>query len=124
MDKLHIVLAEDDSILSKVLVEELELAGYKVTLVEDGVKLFEVIDINKPDLILLDILMAKMTGIEVLEKIKMNPATKDIPIIMLTMLSSDNDIKKSTSLGADDYIVKSQHTIADIIKKVNQFFKK
>jgi DNA-binding response OmpR family regulator len=118
------MLAEDDLILSKVIKEELESAGYEVSHVKDGDAAIKFIEKKKPNLVLLDILMPKVNGMEVLEHVKASSATKEIPVVMLTMLSSDDDIKEALKLGASDYIVKSQHAVGEIVEKVNEFFDK
>lgn len=123
MKKTKIILIEDDEILSKVIFEELKEAGFDVERAnngEDGLKLAQS---EMPNLILLDLLIPKIGGFEVLENLKKSPATKDIPVIILTMLGSDDDLKKGLKLGAEDYIVKSQHAVAEIIEKVKGFFK-
>jgi DNA-binding response OmpR family regulator len=124
MTKIKILLIEDDKILSKVIHEELKEAGFEVSEANDGEKGLELAQSKKPDLILSDVLMPKKGGFEVLEGLKKSPVTKDIPVIMLTMLGSDEDIKKGLKLGANDYIVKSQHAVSEIIDKVKVFFEK
>lgn len=122
MKNPKIVLAEDDRILSKVIYEELTEGGFEVKQVFDGKESLTVISAERPSLVLLDILMPSMNGFEVLQQLKKSPATKDIPVIMLTMLGSDDDIKKGFQLGANDYIVKSQHAVSEIVEKVKEFF--
>jgi len=122
MKKSKIVLVEDDQVLSKVIFEELEEAGFDVSHASDGQEGVDMINSKKPDLVLLDVLMPNMNGFEVLETIKGSPVTKGIPVIMLTMLGSDDDIKKGLKLGANDYIVKSQHAVSEIVDKVKGFF--
>lgn len=124
MEKSHILLVEDDAILSRVIEEELESAGYKISKAKDGEAAIDLINSKRPDLVLLDILMPKMNGMEVLEHIKESSTTKNIPVIMLTVLSADDDIKRALKLGAVDYIVKSQHAVGEIVEKVNEFFDK
>jgi DNA-binding response OmpR family regulator len=119
-----IILAEDDEILSKVIYEELSEAGFSVTRVTDGGEVVKTVQDIRPDLLLQDVLMPNKTGFEILEELKQSPVTKDIPVIMLTMLGSDEDIKKGLKLGANDYIVKSQHAVAEIVEKVQGFFEK
>lgn len=123
MAKQHVLLVEDDEILSKVIQKELKAAGFTVSKATDGEKGLKMASKN-PDLILLDVILPKMKGFAVLEALKDSPGTKDIPVIMLTMLGSDDDIKKGLSLGASDYIVKSQHAVAEIVEKVEAFFGK
>jgi DNA-binding response OmpR family regulator len=124
MDKIKILLAEDDEVLSKVVHEELTEAGFESFQAYDGEASLQLAREKKPDLILLDILMPTMNGFDVLDALKKSPGTKDIPVIMLTMLGSDDDIKKGLRLGANDYIVKSQHALPEIIEKVKKFFSK
>jgi len=123
MSKESIVLAEDDQILAKVIEEELLEIGFDVYCAKDGEEAVKMINSKKPDLVLLDLLMPKKDGFTVLEEIKGEAITKDIPVVILTMLGSDDDIKKGLRLGASDYIVKSQHAISEIVEKVKDFFK-
>jgi len=122
MDKTKIILIEDDKILAKVIFEELRKADFNVIQVFDGNKALKIIRAEKPDLILLDIILPEKPGFEILEELKKSPDTKDIPVIIMSMLSNVEDIKKGLRLGADDYFVKSQHTVAEIIEKVRKFF--
>ena len=124
MAKIKIVLVEDDQILSKVVYEELKEAGYDVDRAFDGEEGLKMIKSKKPNLVLLDIVLPKKSGFDVLKDLKASPITKDIPVIIFTMLGMDEDIKKGLKLGANDYIVKSQHAIAEIIEKINTFFGK
>ncbi len=122
MKKAKIVLVEDDVILSKVINEELEEAGFDVIKAIDGEKGLVAVKSKKPDLVLLELMLPKMHGFEVLEEIKKDPEVQSIPVMILTMLGSDDDIKKGLQLGANDYIVKSQHAVGEIIDKVKDFF--
>jgi len=118
---MKILIIEDDEILSKVIAEELKDANFEVVQAFDGQSGLDMARSIKPDLVLLDIMMPKMNGFEVLEEIKNDIGIRSIPIIMLTVLGSDDDIKKGLQLGAKDYIVKSQHAVAEIIDKIKQF---
>ena len=124
MKKTKIVLVEDDEILSKVIHDELMEGGFEVKSAYDGESGLALAQAEKPDLVLLDLLLPKRHGFEVLEELKKMPETKTIPVIILTMLGSDDDIKKGLKLGANDYIVKSQHAVAEIVEKVKYFFSK
>ncbi|MFC1615020.1 response regulator transcription factor [Patescibacteria group bacterium] len=124
MKKGKIVLVEDDKILSKVVYEELSDEGFEVSNAYDGEEALKIIKSEKPDLILLDLVLPKKHGFDVLAQLKQSPDTKDIPVIIITMLGSDEDIKKGIQLGADDYIVKAQHAVAEIVEKVSGFFDK
>lgn len=124
MAKQKIVLIEDDQILSKVLFEELKESGFEVQQAFDGEAGLALVQSVKPSLVLLDLVLPKKHGFDVLAELKKSPATKDIPVIILTMLGQDEEIKKGLRLGANDYIVKSQHAVAEIVEKINQFFGK
>lgn len=119
-----IVLIEDDEILAKVITEELSEAGFRVMAAHDGEAGLKLVKSEKPDLVLLDIVLPKKPGFEILEEIKRSPDTRHIPVIVITMLSQDEDIKKGLALGASDYIVKSQHAVAEIAEKIKNFFAK
>ncbi|MDP2648096.1 MAG: response regulator [Candidatus Yanofskybacteria bacterium] len=124
MNKIKILLVEDDEVLAKVIYEELGDAGFEVFQAYDGEAGLNLARKKQPDLVLLDILLPKKNGFEVLDAMKKTPETKEIPVIVLTMLGSDEDIKKGLQLGANDYIVKSQHAVIEIIEKVKNFFAK
>lgn len=124
MNKTKIVLVEDDEILAKVLHEELTEAGFEVMLVEDGEAGLAAARKEMPNLVLLDLVLPKKHGFEVLAELKKAPETQNVPVIILTVLGADDDIKKGFELGANDYIVKSQHAVAEIVEKVKDFFAK
>jgi len=124
MAKTKIALIEDDEILSKVIYEELRDADFDVLRAFDGEEGLKLVRSKKPDLVLLDIILPKKGGFEVLEELKKSPDTRDIPVIILTMIGKDEDIKKGLRLGANDYIVKSQHAIAEVVEKIKDFFGK
>jgi len=123
MNNPKIVVIEDDDVLSKVVCDALSEAGFEVLQALDGEKGLEMVALQKPDLVLLDLLLPKKDGFEVLEELKKSSITHDIPVIILSMLSGDN-IKKGLGLGASDYIVKSQHVMDEIVEKVKDFFNK
>ncbi len=122
MTKSKILIVEDDAILAKVIYEELSEADFEVFQAYDGEEGLKMANEKHPDLILLDILLPKKNGFEVLEILKRTPETKMIPVTLLTMLGSDDEIKKGFELGAGDYIVKSQHALPEIIEKVRGYF--
>lgn len=121
MQRRKILLIEDDEILSKVLTEELKDSDFEVYQAFDGEEGLKLTETKKPDLILLDLLMPKMHGFDVLRELKKSPETSTIPVIIITMLGRGEDVKKGLDLGADDYIVKSQHAVAEIIEKIKSF---
>lgn len=113
-----ILLVEDDDGLASVYRMRLESEGFEVNRVENSENALSTAIEYKPDLILLDVMMPKISGFEVLEILRNTAETKNIKIIMLTALSQDKDKEKAKSLGADDFLVKSQVVIADVIERV------
>lgn len=107
--------------LLKVLSEQFDKAGFEVSTALDGEKALKSLEKSKPDLVLLDIILPKINGFDVLKAIKENPATLDIPVIMISNLGRDEDIKQAIKLGAVDYYIKAQHPIFEIIEKVGKF---
>ncbi len=116
-----ILIAEDEEILLNVLKDRFETEGWNVSIAKDGEETIETIKNSKFDLILLDLLMPKKDGFEVLREIKSNPELKNLPIIVLSNLGGDDDIKKALALGADDYFVKTQHPMSEIVEKVKKY---
>lgn len=124
MNALKIVLVEDDEILAKVLFTELKDADFKVSLASDGASGLALVRKVRPDLVLLDLILPKKHGFEVLQELKKNSDTQNIPVIVLSMLNDAEDIKKGLKLGANDYLVKSSHAVGEIVDKVKDFFAK
>ena len=117
----NVLIVEDESFLARALEDNLITEGCAVDVAEDGSEAIEKIRKKKPDLILLDILMPKKDGFYVLGEIKNNPEWKLIPVIVLSNLGEDVTIKRALEMGADDYFVKSQHTIQEVIEKVKDY---
>ncbi len=113
-----ILLVEDDVALATVYRTRLELEGFEVQEVNDGEKALSTALEYQPDLIVLDVMMPKISGFDVLDILRNTPATANIKIVMLTALSQDKDKERAKSLGADDYLVKSQVVISDVIDRV------
>lgn len=121
MKKSKIVLIEDDEVLSIVMREELGRAGFDISLATDGEKGIRLVRNKKPDLVLLDLMLPEKSGFEVLEELKKDPKTKNIPVVILTVLSLDENIQKALRLGASDYFVKSQHTALELVEMIKNF---
>ena len=113
-----ILIVEDEGFLVEALKDNLEAEGYKIEVAMNGEEAVEKIGEHKPDLILLDLLMPKKDGFYVIEEVKKNTEWKHIPIIVLSNIGGDTEIKKAIEMGADDYFVKSQHPIEEVIEKV------
>jgi DNA-binding response OmpR family regulator len=102
----RVVVADDDPDILDILVFNLETAGYEVASAVDGAAALELVTTSVPDLVVLDIMMPKMDGLEVLAALKAEPQTKEIPVVMLTAKSSDADLWSGWEAGADYYITK------------------
>ena len=118
MNKKKILLVEDDEVLASVYRARLEMEGFEVEEVHDGEKALSVAINFRPDLILLDVMMPKINGFDVLDILKNTPETMNMRIIMLTALSQEADRDRAEKLEVDDYLVKSQVVIADVIERV------
>ena len=118
-----ILLVEDDRSLARMYTTKLEKSGYTVQTVVGGKDCIDVVAVFKPDVILLDIIIPQMDGFAVLQSLKSNPAMKNVVVILLTNLGQDEDIEKEKSLGAHDYLVKSQFTPAEIVARMEAALK-
>lgn len=117
---MSILIIEDDRFLADLLNRKLEDEGFRVHSVldaEEGLKILEEYEI---DLILLDLLLPGMHGFKFLEKIKGKPATKNIPVIILSNLGQKEDVEKGLALGANAYIIKAELTLDEIVLKINR----
>ncbi|MBI5467336.1 MAG: response regulator [Candidatus Kerfeldbacteria bacterium] len=121
--KITVVLVEDEKMLADMYATKFAMEGFNAHKANDGAAGLEVIRDVKPDIILLDIIMPKIDGFGVLKMLKDDAALKDIPVILLTNLGQDEDIKKGKELGAADYFVKANHTPAEVVTKVKQVLK-
>jgi DNA-binding response OmpR family regulator len=118
--KFKILVAEDDRFLSKVYFTKLSAEGYDVVVASDGEEAIRKVEAEKPDLVLLDMVMPKTNGFDVLKTIKAGD-TKDIPVIILSNLGQDEDVKKGLKLGAVDYLVKTNLSIQEVVTKVKEY---
>lgn len=113
-----ILLVEDDDALANVYQTRLEAEGFTLRRVPNGEEALAATLEYKPDLILLDVMMPKVSGFDVLDILRNTPETVNIKVIMLTALSQDSDKERAMSLGVNDYLVKSQVVIADVVDRV------
>ena len=117
-EKNKILVVEDEEILLAALQEELNQGGYETMGAVDGEDGLSKVLTFKPDLILLDLVMPKMDGMTVLQKLKESPETASVPVVILTNLSDYERISEALSLGAKDYLVKANYSLADLMDKV------
>lgn len=117
MSNKNIMIVDDELEMAQLLKIELELEHYHVLCAQDGQEALALVKKVKPDLVLLDVMMPEMDGYKVLEDFKKSPATKNIPVIILTAKGLEQDIQKGLDLGADDYIMKPFYP-ALLIKRI------
>lgn len=117
MDK-KILIIEDEATLNKAIAEYLEAENFQVLSALDGEVGAEMAKKEVPDLILLDIILPKKDGYEVLDELKKDEKTKNIPVILLTNLESQEDIVRAFEKGATTYLVKSDYKLQDVAKKI------
>ncbi len=118
MKPKKILLVEDDETLANVYKTRLHAEGFDLRRVPNGEDALAAALEYKPDLILLDIMMPKVSGFDVLDILRNTPETTNIKVIMLTALSLDADRQRAESMGVDDYLVKSQVVIADVVERI------
>ncbi|NCO05011.1 MAG: response regulator [Candidatus Magasanikbacteria bacterium] len=121
---IHVLLVEDDTFLSNIYKTKFEMEGFKISTADNGESGYNEAKKKKPDVILLDILLPKMDGFAVLEKLKADDDTKDIPVIMLTNLGQKDDVDKGFELGAVDYLIKAHFKPSETVEKVRKVLKK
>jgi DNA-binding response OmpR family regulator len=118
----RILLAEDDRFLRKAAETMLRRNGFTVTPAADGEEALRLAQEAPPDLMLLDLIMPKMQGFDVLAALKASPATAGIPVIVLSNLGQDSDVQLARERGAHDYIIKSNIALEALVDRVRTFF--
>jgi|SRR5580700_3729168 DNA-binding response OmpR family regulator len=114
----RILFVEDDDALANVYLTRLQAEGFDVKRVTNGEDALVTALSYHPDLVLLDVMMPKLNGFEVLDILRNTPETANLKVIILTALSQEADKKRAEELGVDDYLVKSQVVIADVIDHI------
>lgn len=114
----RILFVEDDDALANVYIVRLQAEGFEVKRVNNGEDALAAAVSFKPDLILLDVMMPKVSGFDVLDILRNTPETANLKIIMLTALSQEADRQRAKDLGVDEYLVKSQVVISDVISRI------
>lgn len=118
-----ILLIEDDMFLSKIMEERLQDEGWEVNIAGNGEEGLQKAKSFMPSLVLLDMILPKMNGFEVLAALKKDATMKDIPVIVISNLGQDEDIKNAKKIGAADYIVKSNFSLKAIMEKIEKYLK-
>lgn len=119
-----ILIAEDDMFLANAYRVKLSKLDYEVQIASDGEEVFEKLNTFLPDLILLDLIMPRLDGFGVLERLQTLKKFSKVPVIVASNLGQDQDITKAEALGAIDYVVKSDLSLDDLIEKINGNLKK
>jgi DNA-binding response OmpR family regulator len=116
----RILFVEDDDALASVYLVRLQAEGFDVQRVVNGEDALAAAVNFKPDLVLLDVMMPRVNGFDVLDILRNTPETANLKIIILTALSQESDKKRAEALGVDDYLVKSQVVISDVIDRIKK----
>ncbi len=118
-----ILIVEDDKFLRELIAQKLIKEGYDIAEAVDGEKGIKAVEEEKPDLVLLDLILPGVDGFEVLAKIKEDPKIAQIPVIILSNLGQKDDIERGLKMGAVDYLIKAHFTPGEIIEKVKAVLK-
>jgi len=122
--KKTILLVEDDPLVSQMYTRRLEKEGIEVILASDGIEGLEKLKSEKIDLVLLDIMMPKMNGYEMLKRVRENPQTRDMPVMVLTNLNDrPEEIDRIKALGIEEYVLKSDTKLSRLAEKVDKYLK-
>lgn len=127
MDKIFdgtVLIIEDEPVFRMIYRGVLENAGFEVIEAENGKKGWDALKSKKPDLVLLDLILPEMDGYEVLAEARKNETTKNIPIIVFSVMGSDENIQKAIDLGADYFKIKGANSPSDILDQIDQVLKK
>lgn len=115
-----ILLVEDDINLREIYAARLQVEGYEVISASDGEEALAIAVRERPDLIISDVMMPKISGFDMLDILRSTPETKNVKVIVMTALSQEEDRKRGEQLGADKYVVKSQVTLDDVVSMVRE----
>lgn len=118
-----ILIVEDDPFLLKMYSKKLQVEGFEVEIAKDGEEGLIKIKSFLPDLVLMDLMLPKLNGLEAIEKAKSDPATKNIPILVLSNLSATTDTEEAVKKGAIGYLIKSDYTPSQVIDKIKEILK-
>lgn len=117
-------MIEDDTFLSGMYITKLSLESFEVLLASDGKQGLKMALEQEPDLILLDIILPKVDGFEILKAVRKEKKTKDVPVILLTNLGQKDDVEKGLDLGATDYLIKAHFMPSEVVNKIKRLIKK
>lgn len=119
--KKNVLFVEDDTFLADILQQALTQAGFAIKIARDGEEALTMVKAEKPDIILLDLLLPKLDGFGVLEKLRADPATTALPVIILSNLMDQESMSKGKRLGVSAYMVKASTVPDEIVVKIKEF---
>lgn len=117
---MKIAIIEDEKALLDVLTEKFEDAGFEVASLDTGKDALAFLKKSKPDLLLLDLVLPHTSGFEILESMKTDADLQNVPVFVLSNLGEDENLKKALALGAEDYMVKTQHPMGEVLERVKK----
>lgn len=118
-DKQPIILiVEDETFLANLLLLRFKKEGFNVVQAFNGIEALDKLEVQHPDIVILDLILPQKNGFEVLESISQNPQLSDIPVIIVSNLGQDSDVERGKLLGAIDYYVKARLSIDELVGKV------
>lgn len=118
---IQVLLIEDDAVVRRMYERAFAMAGFVVTTESDGTVVTESVELSRPDIIVMDVMMPNFNGLETLEELKKNSKTQSVPVIMLSAYDDEKIVKKAMDLGASRYLVKNAvepNQIVDIVREV------
>jgi CheY-like chemotaxis protein len=119
----NVLIVEDDALLVKVYSTRLKAGGHQVFSAKDGVEGLKLAQEKKPQVILLDIMMPKMSGLDVLAHLKKDPSTASIPVLVYSNLGKDKEIEEAKKLGAAEFLTKASCTPQEVVEKIESYIK-
>ncbi len=119
----RILLVEDEPLLGNLLKQRLEKEGFEIVLARDGEEALAKLRESKPDLILLDIILPKISGFELLETLQADPQFERAPVIVISNLGQESDVARGQALGAIQYFVKAKVSIEELVEHVKTFLR-
>lgn len=120
-EKKFILIAEDDKFYTNIYWAKLTKEGYDVVVAREGTTVLSIAKDKKPDLILLDLIMPGMNGFETLQALKSEAKLRDVKVIVLSNLAQEEDMAKVMSMGASEYIIKSDISIQEVVDKIKHY---
>lgn len=119
----RVLVAEDDKAYANIYRVKLTNEGFEVDIAVNGEEAIKKAQTNKPDIILLDLIMPEKDGFDVLEVLKTNTALNKIPIIIFSNLGQEEDLERAKKMGASDYLIKANISIHEMVEKVKSYYK-